>query len=364
MCWKPTLPLEKVNIVQVHLHISSTLPGHPAPHVELPGYRAGPDSRNFLYTEIPPMNDSTNSPVPGRASQVFRTPPRPHLRCRGRGCRRRLVWLAHVSGQDFGRRSSTCIGTVDTRRHRGPGGLHRLAAAARLRGRGRAGLGPDREDLRGSRRCGEGRRPAGLDRRDHRRPRWMPTRPASGRPGPTSSTSENQLEKCPARLPSARSSLYEEGAATQEAMISAQTTLRRPAVAAGAVQVAAGTAGSQRAHRGQEPHVHQDHRADQRHRDEHRGRTRRWARPSTPRNSVPKILRIANLDLMTIKSEVSEADVSRLEPEGNPVYFTTLGGSTRRWTSTLKRIEPTPNVTNSVVTLQRAARYRERRTAS
>jgi macrolide-specific efflux system membrane fusion protein len=64
---------------------------------------------------------------------------------------------------------------------------------------------------------------------------------------------------------------------------------------------------------------------------------------------VPNVLQIANLSTMTVQSDVSEADYQRLS-KGTPVYFTTLGGGNRRWFSTLKRIEPTPKVTQSVVT--------------
>jgi membrane fusion protein, macrolide-specific efflux system len=64
--------------------------------------------------------------------------------------------------------------------------------------------------------------------------------------------------------------------------------------------------------------------------------------------NVPNVMRIANLGTMTVRAEVSEADVSKLY-EGIPVYFTTLGGGNRRWTGTLKRKEPTPKVQNSVV---------------
>jgi membrane fusion protein, macrolide-specific efflux system len=63
---------------------------------------------------------------------------------------------------------------------------------------------------------------------------------------------------------------------------------------------------------------------------------------------VPNVMRIANLGTMTVQSDVSEADVSKLY-NGVQVYFTTLGGGNRRWYSTLKRIEPTPKVQNSVV---------------
>jgi macrolide-specific efflux system membrane fusion protein len=64
--------------------------------------------------------------------------------------------------------------------------------------------------------------------------------------------------------------------------------------------------------------------------------------------NVPVVLQIANLTTMTVQAEVSEADVAKLY-KGIPVYFTTLGGDNRRWYGELKRIEPTPKVSNAVV---------------
>jgi macrolide-specific efflux system membrane fusion protein len=64
--------------------------------------------------------------------------------------------------------------------------------------------------------------------------------------------------------------------------------------------------------------------------------------------SAPTLLRIADLSTMTVQAQVSEADVSRLRV-GMPVYFTTLGSGGQRWQSTLKKVEPTPTVTNNVV---------------
>lgn len=68
-------------------------------------------------------------------------------------------------------------------------------------------------------------------------------------------------------------------------------------------------------------------------------------------NSVqqaPTILRIADLSLMTVWTQVSEADVPKLKV-GMPVYFTTLGNPSKRWTGTLQQIQPTPTITNNVV---------------
>ncbi len=63
---------------------------------------------------------------------------------------------------------------------------------------------------------------------------------------------------------------------------------------------------------------------------------------------VPTILRIANLDVMTVKADVSEADVTRIGA-GTEVYFTTLGGGDRRWYGEVKQIQPTPTVVDNVV---------------
>jgi macrolide-specific efflux system membrane fusion protein len=63
---------------------------------------------------------------------------------------------------------------------------------------------------------------------------------------------------------------------------------------------------------------------------------------------APTILRIADLSVMTVRTQVSEADVGRLHP-GMQAYFTTLGGQNKRWYGTLDQIEPTPTTTNNVV---------------
>jgi membrane fusion protein, macrolide-specific efflux system len=62
---------------------------------------------------------------------------------------------------------------------------------------------------------------------------------------------------------------------------------------------------------------------------------------------APNILRIANLDTVTIWSQVSEADISRIKL-GQNVYFTVLGES-RRWNGTIRQILPTPELINNVV---------------
>jgi membrane fusion protein, macrolide-specific efflux system len=63
---------------------------------------------------------------------------------------------------------------------------------------------------------------------------------------------------------------------------------------------------------------------------------------------APIIVRIADLSIMTVDAQVSEADVSRLRL-GMEVYFTTLGAQERRWYGKLRQINPTPQVVNNVV---------------
>jgi membrane fusion protein, macrolide-specific efflux system len=64
--------------------------------------------------------------------------------------------------------------------------------------------------------------------------------------------------------------------------------------------------------------------------------------------SAPIVLRIADLSTMTVQTQVSEADVSRLRL-GMPVYFTTLGDQAKRWYGKLRQVNPTPDVVNNVV---------------
>jgi macrolide-specific efflux system membrane fusion protein len=63
---------------------------------------------------------------------------------------------------------------------------------------------------------------------------------------------------------------------------------------------------------------------------------------------APIVLRIANLATMTVQAQVSEADVPKLHI-GMDVYFTTLGGDTRRYYGKLRQIPPTPTIVNNVV---------------
>jgi macrolide-specific efflux system membrane fusion protein len=63
---------------------------------------------------------------------------------------------------------------------------------------------------------------------------------------------------------------------------------------------------------------------------------------------APIILRIADLAIMTVQTQVSEADVGKLRL-GMEVYFTTLGNREHRWYGKLRQILPTPETLNNVV---------------
>jgi membrane fusion protein, macrolide-specific efflux system len=57
--------------------------------------------------------------------------------------------------------------------------------------------------------------------------------------------------------------------------------------------------------------------------------------------AAPTIVVLGQLDRMTIRAEISEADVVRIRPD-QTVYFTILGDPDRRFTATLRSIEPAP----------------------
>lgn len=76
--------------------------------------------------------------------------------------------------------------------------------------------------------------------------------------------------------------------------------------------------------------------------------TARQGQTLNANQSAPIILQIADLSTMTVQTQVSEADVSKLKL-GMDVYFTTLGNPNQRWYGKLHKIEPTPTVTNNVV---------------
>lgn len=64
--------------------------------------------------------------------------------------------------------------------------------------------------------------------------------------------------------------------------------------------------------------------------------------------TAPVIVQVANLDVMTVRAQVAEADVGRLQ-SGMPVYFTTMGSQDRRWEGNIRQILPSPETVNDVV---------------
>ncbi|WP_207461863.1 efflux RND transporter periplasmic adaptor subunit [Azospirillum sp. SYSU D00513] len=76
--------------------------------------------------------------------------------------------------------------------------------------------------------------------------------------------------------------------------------------------------------------------------------TARQGQTLNANQQAPIILRIAELSTMTVRTQVSEADVPRLKV-GMAAYFTTLGRPDRRREGTLRQVLPTPEVVNNVV---------------
>ena len=64
--------------------------------------------------------------------------------------------------------------------------------------------------------------------------------------------------------------------------------------------------------------------------------------------TTPTVMQVANLDTMTVRAQVAEADVNRLK-ENMPAYFTTLGDTEQRWQGTVRQIQPSPELVNDVV---------------
>lgn len=57
--------------------------------------------------------------------------------------------------------------------------------------------------------------------------------------------------------------------------------------------------------------------------------------------AAPTIVKLADLRTMTVKAQVSEADVTRVHP-GQKVYFTILGAPDHRYETRLRAVEPAP----------------------
>nr|WP_223272006.1 macrolide transporter subunit MacA [Pandoraea pnomenusa] len=63
---------------------------------------------------------------------------------------------------------------------------------------------------------------------------------------------------------------------------------------------------------------------------------------------IPTILKVADLSRMTIRAQVSEADVVRIR-EGQSVYFTILGAPETRYEGKLRLIQPSPEKINNAI---------------
>ncbi|QEE12868.1 efflux RND transporter periplasmic adaptor subunit [Bartonella krasnovii] len=57
--------------------------------------------------------------------------------------------------------------------------------------------------------------------------------------------------------------------------------------------------------------------------------------------SAPTIVILGDLSKMTVKAQISEADILKIRA-GQPLYFTVLGNADRRYEGTLERVEPAP----------------------
>lgn len=64
--------------------------------------------------------------------------------------------------------------------------------------------------------------------------------------------------------------------------------------------------------------------------------------------STPVIVQVANLDIMTVWAQVTEADINKIQADMK-ANFTTLGMPERRWSGTVRQIQPTPEIVNDVV---------------
>jgi macrolide-specific efflux system membrane fusion protein len=63
----------------------------------------------------------------------------------------------------------------------------------------------------------------------------------------------------------------------------------------------------------------------------------------------PTVVRLANMNTMTVKAQISEADVVKVSP-GASVYFTILGDPEKKYYGTLRTIEPAPENAGDLLT--------------
>ncbi|ARP96310.1 efflux RND transporter periplasmic adaptor subunit [Bordetella genomosp. 13] len=58
--------------------------------------------------------------------------------------------------------------------------------------------------------------------------------------------------------------------------------------------------------------------------------------------TAPTIIKVAQVETMTVKAQISEADVTRVQP-GQKAYFTILGEPDKRYYGSLRAVEPAPD---------------------
>ncbi|SHH62740.1 efflux RND transporter periplasmic adaptor subunit [Massilia sp. CF038] len=63
---------------------------------------------------------------------------------------------------------------------------------------------------------------------------------------------------------------------------------------------------------------------------------------------APTLLTIAQMEKMTVRARVPEADITRVR-RGQPVYFTTLGNDKVRHTGTVRAVQPAPEKINTAL---------------
>ena len=73
---------------------------------------------------------------------------------------------------------------------------------------------------------------------------------------------------------------------------------------------------------------------------------RRLGQTVVSSQSAPTILKLADLDTMTVKAEISEADVIRVQP-GQATRFTILGDPDTQYQGVMRAIEPAPESESS-----------------
>lgn len=70
--------------------------------------------------------------------------------------------------------------------------------------------------------------------------------------------------------------------------------------------------------------------------------------------SAPTIVILGNLSVMTVRAQISEADIAHVK-KGQDLYFNTIGNPARRYRGTLEEIEPAPETIRSDISFNASA---------